>query len=185
MDPTEANPHEAISEGHHPHHSNKMVAILIATLAAALALADLAEKQASTNYVTALTAELDDYAFYQAKNQRATMLGIEQHILASLPNAADQTVQASIKRSATQEAHERDDPGGQGMKQLLARDTMTPSCAPTPSIGRICSTSRSAASKSPSVLASVSVITEIGGLAIAAGVIGGIAGLFGLLVLLL
>ena len=50
-----------------PDTSARRVAVLIAVLAAALALADMAEKGAQNEYLTHHVAVADDWAFYQAK----------------------------------------------------------------------------------------------------------------------
>ena len=51
----------------HGDTSARRVAVLIAVLAAALALADMAEKGAQNEYLTHHVAVADDWAFYQAK----------------------------------------------------------------------------------------------------------------------
>ena len=88
--------------------------MLIAVLAAALALAEMGEKGAQNAYLTHHIAASDDYAFYQAKNVRATVWAAEAGILANLPNAADAGPQAEIKRAKETEARLRDEPQGDG-----------------------------------------------------------------------
>ena len=95
--------------------------MLIAVLAAALALSEMGEKGAQNAYLTYHIALSDDWAFYQAKNARATAWAVEAGILANLPNAADAGPQAEIKRAKETEARLRDEPGADGMKQLEAR----------------------------------------------------------------
>src|SRR5271157_4464268 len=117
---------EAIDEAHHAHvqhgdHNARRIAVLIAMLAAALALADMGEKQAQNEYLTHHIAVSDDWAFYQAKNVRATVLAAEATLLANLPNADDPGRQAEIKRARDNEARMRDEPQGDGMKQLAER----------------------------------------------------------------
>ncbi len=92
--------------------------MLIAVLAAALALAEMGEKGAQNSYLTHHVALSDDWAFYQAKNARATTWAAEAGILANLPNAAEPGPQAEIKRAKENEARLRDEPQGDGMKQL-------------------------------------------------------------------
>ena len=109
---------ESIAEAHHAHGdtSARRIAILIAVLAAALALADMGEKGAQNAYLTHHIAVSDDWAFYQAKNMRATVWAAQAGVLANLPNAADAGPQAEIKRARDNEARMRDDPqGGDGM----------------------------------------------------------------------
>ena len=82
---------------HHAHHAPaphtdstaRRIAVLIAVLAAALALAEMGEKGAQNAYLTHHIAVSDDWAFYQAKNARATSWAAEAGILANLPNAAE------------------------------------------------------------------------------------------------
>ena len=92
---------EGIAEAHHAHGdtSARRIAILIAVLAAALALADMGEKGAQNAYLTHHIAVADDWAFYQAKNMRATVWAAQAGVLANLPNAADAGPQAEIKRA--------------------------------------------------------------------------------------
>ena len=59
----------------HSDTSARRIAVLIAVLAAALALAEMGEKGAQNAYLTHHIAVSDDWAFYQAKNVRATLLG--------------------------------------------------------------------------------------------------------------
>ena len=82
------------------------------------------ERRAQNAYLTHHIAVSDDWAFYQAKNMRATVLfwAAQAGVLANLPNAADAGPQAEIKRARDNEARMRDDPqGGDGMKQLAER----------------------------------------------------------------
>ena len=67
----------------------RRIAVVIAALAAALALAEMGEKGAQNAYLTHHIAVSDDWAFYQAKNARATTWAAEAGMLANLPNAAD------------------------------------------------------------------------------------------------
>ena len=124
-----SEPIEHAREGlEHAHHARlalhtdttaRRIAMLIAVLAAALALAEMGEKGAQNAYLTHHIAASDDYAFYQAKNVRATVWAAEAGILANLPNAADAGPQAEIKRAKETEARLRDEPqSGDGMKQL-------------------------------------------------------------------
>ena len=100
--------------GLHTDTTARRIAMLIAVLAAALALAEMGEKGAQNAYLTHHIAASDDYAFYQAKNVRATVWAAEAGILANLPNAADAGPQAEIKRAKDTEARLRDEPQGDG-----------------------------------------------------------------------
>jgi hypothetical protein len=145
-----------------------------------LALADLGEKQHQNAYVAYHIAVSNDWAFYQAKNARATTLAAEATILGHLPDAASPAVQKDIQTAKDNEARYRDEPGGDGMKQLAAR-------------AKIDEEKREhafhryhqyemvvGALQIAIVLASVSVVTSVSALAVAAGTIGGLAALFGL-----
>lgn len=166
---------EGIAEAHHAHGdtSARRIAILIAVLAAALALADMGEKGAQNAYLTHHIAVADDWAFYQAKNMRATVWAAQAGVLANLPNAADAGPQAEIKRARDNEARMRDDPqGGDGMKQLGER-------AKGQEAERDAAFHRYhefelvvGALQIAIVLASVSVVTRVTALAFGVGVIG-------------
>jgi hypothetical protein len=178
---------EAIHHAHHDpgQHSDttpRRIAVLIAVLAAALALAEMAEKAAQNAYLTHHIALSDDWAFYQAKNARATMWVVEAGILANLPNATEPGPQAEIKRAKESEARLRDEPGKDGMKQLAER-------------AQVQEHERDhafhlyhqyeyvvGALQIAIVLASVAVVTRILALAVGAGVIGAIAAGFALLI---
>jgi hypothetical protein len=179
---------EGIHEAHHAQalHSDttaRRIAVLIAVLAACLALAEMAEKGAQNEYLTHHIALSDDWAFYQAKNQRATLLTVEAGILGNLPNAADAGPQAEIKRARETEARLRDEPQtGEGMKQLAER-------AKGQEAARDVAFHRYhefelvvGALQIAIVLASVSVVTRVVALAFGAGAIGAIATAFGVLV---
>jgi Domain of unknown function (DUF4337) len=183
---------ETAREGmHHAHHHEnglhvdttaRRIAVLIAVLAAALALAEMGEKGAQNAYLTHHIAASDDWAFYQAKSARATTLAVEAAILASLPNAADPAPQAEIGRAKETEARLRDEPQGDGMKQLAERAK-----------GREAAREEAfhryhayelvvGALQIAIVLASVAVVTRILALAIGAGALGAIAAAFGLFI---
>lgn len=115
--------HETI-EAHAPHGDGwaRGVAVLVSCIAAVLALAQIGEKASQNAYMTEHIALSDDWAFYQAKNQRAANRAIEAELLASLPNAADPAVQARIRQAQETAALMRDDLArGDGMKQLAEK----------------------------------------------------------------
>lgn len=175
---------EHAHEGHSPHVDTtaRRIAVLIAVLAAALALADMGEKSAQNAYLTHHIAVSDDYAFFQAKNVRATTWAAQAGILANLPNGADAGPQAEIKRAKETEARLRDEPGGDGMKQLSERAEAN-KMARDEAFHRYHQFELVVGALQISiVLASVAVVTRIVALAIGAGVVGAIAGAFGLFV---
>jgi hypothetical protein len=179
---------DSIAEAHQAHleHGDgnaRRTAILIAVLAAALALADMGEKGAQNAYLTHHVAVSDDWAFFQAKNQRATVWAAEAGVLANLPNAADAGPQAEIKRAHENEARLRDEPEtGEGMKQLVER-------AHSQEIARDLAFEHYhkfelvvGALQIAIVLASVSVVTRMMALAFGAAAIGGIAAIYGVMI---
>ncbi len=171
--------HEA---GVHSDTVPRRIAVLIAVLAAALALAEMGEKAAQNTYLTHHIALSDDWAFFQAKNARAATWAAEAGILANLPNAADAGPQAEIKRARESEARLRDEPGGEGMKQLAERATAHQT-AREEAFHRYHEMELVVGALQISiVLASVAVVTRILALAVGAGVFGAIAAGFGLFV---
>ena len=172
---------EHAQETIHEHgQRHRGVAVLIAALAAALALADLGEKQHQNAYLTYHIAVSNDWAFYQAKNARATTLAAEATILANLPGADGPGTQKAIQNAKETEARYRDEPGGDGMKQLAVRAKVNEE-------NRDHAFHRYhqyelvvGALQIAIVLASVSVVTSVATLAVAAATIGGLAALFGL-----
>jgi hypothetical protein len=178
---------EGIEHAHHesgPHidSSARRIAVLIAVLAAALALSEMGEKGAQNSYLTHHIALSDDWAFYQAKNARATAWATQAGILANLPNSADAGPQAEIKRARENEARLRDEPGADGMKQLAERATAQ-RAERDEAFHRYHQLELVVgALQIAIVLASVAVVTRIVALAIGAGVIGAVAAGFGLLV---
>jgi hypothetical protein len=157
--------------------------VLIAALAAALAVTEMGEKSAQNAYLTHHIALSDQWSFYQAKNARATVWAAEAGILANLPNATEPGPQAEIKRARETEARLRDEPGGDGMKQLArsaaaekhARDEALHSYHQLELVV--------GALQIAIVLASVAVVTRVIALAIGAGFIGAIASAYALMVL--
>ena len=185
MSQTIEHAREGLHQAHHEAHSDssaRWIAVLIAVLAAALALAELGEKQAQNAYLTHHITLSDTWAFYQAKNARAAIWASEAAILANLPNATEPGPQAEIKRAKETEARLRDEPDGDGMKQLLETAK-----------GKEAERDHAfhqyhqyelvvGALQIAIVLASVAVVTRVLALAIGAGVIGAIAAGYGLLV---
>ena len=167
----------------HTDTTARRIAVLIAVLAAALALAEMGEKGAQNAYLTHHIALSDDWAFYQAKNARATVWAVQAGILANLPNAADAGPQAEIKRAKENEARLRDEPrSGDGMKQLAERATVQRAERDEAFHRYHQFELVVGALQIAIVLASVAVVTRILWLAVGAGVIGAIAAGFGLFI---
>jgi len=171
------------SSGDHQHTNMRRVAVMISVLAAALALSEMGEKASQNAYLTHHVALSDDWAFYQARTIRGNVFGLEASVLESLPNAAtDPAIQKKIARAREQVARMDDDPVGGGRKQLLEKT-------------KVQTEERDhafhlyhqyemvvGALQIGIVLASVSVVTRIRSLAAAAGILGGVAIVYGLLV---
>jgi len=164
------------------HTGARYIAILIAALAAMLALAEMGEKGAQNEYMTDHIGVMDGWAFYQAKNVRATVLAAEAGILANLPNAAEAGPQAEIKRAREVEARMRDEPDGDGMKQLVTRNRAQEARRDVAFHQYHQYEIVVGALQIAIVLASVAVVTSVTALAFGAGAIGAIAGIFGLYV---
>ncbi|MDR3535010.1 MAG: DUF4337 family protein [Acetobacteraceae bacterium] len=179
--------HETIHEAHHAHAEGdrwaRVVAVLVSVLAASLALAELGSKSTQNAYLTQHIALSNDWAFYQAKNERAVTREAEATLLEVLPNAADPAIQAKIAAARDYAARMRDDPkGGEGMKQLAdsahrlegERDAAFHRYHGYEySVGAL---------EIAIVLASVSLVARSRALTIGAGVVGALAALFGLAV---
>lgn len=107
---------EAHEHGSVPHA--KRAAIVIASLAAALALCEAAAKDAQTSFLTHHIAASDTWTQYQAKSGRFATLTATADILSSLPNAADIAVAQRRADALATAGRMRSEPGGDGMAQL-------------------------------------------------------------------
>jgi hypothetical protein len=175
--------HETIHEVHHAPVEPwaRGVAVMVSALAAALALAEIGEKASQNAYLTHHIAVSDDWAFYQAKNLRAVVKESEAEVLRSLP--ANPQVDDRIKRAMADSDRMRDDPeSGEGMKQLAEKAKAQESVRNEAfhryhnyefTVGAL---------EIAIVLASVSVVTRMRALTLAAAAIGLMACAFGLAV---
>lgn len=180
---------EALERAHHiqgheeeAHNDSaaRRVAVLVSVLAAALAIAQMAEKSSQNAYLTHHIAVSDDWAFYQAKSVRSVMRSTEAAVLASLPNSADPVVQTRIKDARAYAVRMQDDPKGGGMKQL-AEQARQEEHAREVAFHRYHGLELAVGGLEIAiVLASVSVVTRINALAIGGGVLGVIAAASGL-----
>ena len=172
--------HEAHTE--HGDTAARWVAVLVALFATALALADVGEKASQTAFLMNHISVSDDYAYYQAKNQRVTTLETMVAVLESLPDAAGPAVQGRIAEARKTQAALKDDAeSGKGMKQLLAQAARHASDAEH-SLHREHGFAGVAGALQISILlASVSIVTRARALTWGAGVLGGLAILAGLL----
>jgi hypothetical protein len=171
--------HETIEEHEHVAHLDpwaRRVAVLVSVLAAVLAMAGVGAKSSQNAYLTHHITLSNDWAFYQAKNLRAVVRTSEADLLASLPNAADPTIQARIKDANQYAARMRDDPAsGDGMKQLAVTAKQQED-ARDEALERYHNYEYAVgALEIAIVLASVSIVTRMRPLTIGAGCIGAIA----------
>ena len=124
VDPVETA-HEQIHEAHHAHGDTdpwpRRMAVVVSVLAASLALAEIGAKSTQTAYLTHHIAASDTWGFYQAKNLRATLRDTQAETLRSLPNAETPAIKDRIAAALAEEARMRDEPGKDGMKQLRAK----------------------------------------------------------------
>jgi hypothetical protein len=184
MSETIEHAREGIEHAHalHGDSTARRIAVLIAILAAALALAEMGEKASQNAYLTQHVAAADEWAFFQAKTVRATVLAAEAGILANLPNAAEAGPQAEIKRARDNEARMRDEPGGDGTKQIAER-AKAKEAARDEAFHRYHEFELVVgALQIAIVLASVAVVTRITALALGAGAMGAIAAAYALYV---
>jgi hypothetical protein len=175
--------HEA-SERHPAHNDRgaRRVAVLISALAAGLAIAEMAEKGAQNEFLAHHISTSDAWAFYQAKTLRAAMVGQQIEVLSSLPNAADPEVAKRIAAARAEQARLNDDEKTRGRKQLRAQAEAEAKTRDAVGEHYHLYEYVVGALQIAIVLASVSVVTRMWLLAAAAGVIGAVAAVFGLVV---
>jgi Domain of unknown function (DUF4337) len=102
--------------------TTRRIAVLIAVIAAMLAVSEMGEKSAQNAYLTHHIQASDDWAFFQAKNVRATVQRASADMMESLPTAADPAVRTRIDAARADAARLRDDPqSGDGSKQLAGK----------------------------------------------------------------
>ena len=185
VDPVETA-HEQIHEAHHAHGDSdpwpRRMAMVVSFLAASLALSEIGAKSTQTAYLTHHIGASDTWNFYQAKNLRANIRNSQAVLLESLPNADSAAIQDKIKAARAEEARMRDEPNGDGMKQLKAKAEHEEHERDHAFHSYHGYEYTSGALEISIVLASVSVVTRIRGLGIAAGAIGVVACAYGLAV---
>lgn len=171
--------HEASEHGG---NSARNVAILIAILAACLALTEMGEKAAQSNYLTHHIAVSDTYAFAQAKNIRRTGYLNSADVIESIPNL-DDAARKRVERLRGEATRMADDPTtGEGAKQLTARAKEQEHERDHEFHVYHQFERATGALQIAIVLASVSIVTRIKTLTYAAAAIGGIAAIYGALV---
>ncbi len=175
---------DAIEHAHHEPQgavgSARVIAVLIAALAAALALAEMGEKSAQNAYLTEHISASDDWAFYQAKTIRANLYAVQADILDSLPTAADPAARIDAARAQVKRLD--DDEKTLGRKQLTAQAQHAEQARDHAFHSYHLFEGVVGALQICIVLASVSVVTRVSALAVGAGVLGGVASAFGVAV---
>ena len=172
--------HEAHSE--HGDTAARWVAVLVALFATALALADVGEKASQTAFLMNHISVSDDYAYYQAKNQRVLTLESLIAVLENLPVTTGPTVAARIAEARKTEAQlQNDAASGKGMKQLLALAAQHEQAAEHALHREHVFAGVAGALQISILLASVSIVTRARALTWGAGVLGGLAIAAGLL----
>ena len=166
-------------------HWARWMAVAVSCLAASLALVDLGAKSSQTAYLTHNITASDTWNAYQAKNLRANLWNAEAIVLQSLPNAADPAIQQRIEAAHAEADRMRDEPGsGDGMAQLKAKAALQEHDRDQAFHAYHGFEYTSSALEIAIVLASVSVVTRVRALGVAASGIGMLAAGYGLAVFL-
>ncbi len=98
--------HEIEEQTEHAHEKGqKGVGLTMAVTAVLLAIATLLSHRAHTEEVLSLTQNVDDWAFYQAKHNRAYAFGLTAETQALLPGGKDAALK-NLKISAVEECGE-------------------------------------------------------------------------------
>jgi hypothetical protein len=178
--------HEQLHAAHEEHGDKdpwpRRMAVVVSFLAASLAIAAVGAKSAQTGYLTHHIAASDAWSFYQAKNLRATVRDTEAGLLELQPNAESPAVQERIRKARADEARLRDEPGKDGMKQLREKALQEEQERERLFHWYHGYEYTSGTLEISIVLASVSVVTRMRALGIAASAIGMIACVYGLAV---
>jgi len=161
----------------------RWMAVVVSVLAASLALADLGAKSSQTAYLTHNISASDTWNAYQAKNLRASLWRSQATLLQSLPNANDPGIQERIKTANSEAARMLDEPAaGDGMKQLKEKAERQEKDRELAFHAYHGFEYTASALEIAIVLASVSVVTRVRALGIAAGLIGLLACAYGVAV---
>ena len=173
---------EAHEHGSVPHA--KHAAIVIASLAAALALCEAAAKDAQTSFLTHHIAASDTWTQYQAKSGRLATLTATADILSSLPNAADAAVAQRRADAIATAGRMRSEPGGDGMAQLSEQAHELEHVRDKDEHRHHGLEIASGGLQLAIVLVSVSVVTSLVSLMFGGGALGLVALVYGLLIYL-
>jgi hypothetical protein len=165
---------------HHGDPNARNIAILVAVLAVALALTEIANNNAQNAYLTYHVQASDDWAFYQAKTIRSTIYAVQADTLASLPAGADPAVRKRIDEWHGEVKRLDDDEKSLGRKQLAAKARASETARDHAHHRYHLFETGAGALQIAIVLASASLVTRVRTLALAAAIVGAAASLFGL-----
>ena len=154
----------------------RRVALLIAALAAALALTEGAVQRAQTEYIAHNIAASDNWTFYGFKETRARLSEQTVTILQALPSPADQARQDAVAQAQTIIKRMRDgDPSSPGTHEVQKRAEAEQQALEHSFHRYHLYEYASGALQIAIVLASAAVVTQFAPIAVASGVIGGLA----------
>lgn len=96
-------PHELQEQTEHAHHSGeKAIGLTMAVVAVLLALATLQGHRAHSEEILSVTQNVDEWAFYQAKHNRAYLFALTAELEAQLPDAKDSALR-NLKMSVDED----------------------------------------------------------------------------------
>lgn len=171
--------HAAHGGGHEeavPH--GRRAAVAIAALAAALAICEFQAKDAQVASLTRFISASDTWSQYQAKSIRRGTFIQSAEVLESLPNAADAAVAAKAASARANADRMASEPGADGMEQLAGRAHELEHERDHEAHRQHGLELASSGLQLAIVIASVSVVTRIGALLLAAGVLGAVAAVY-------
>jgi hypothetical protein len=160
----------------------RQMAVMIAALAACLALAEMGQKKAATEYLTRHITLSDTYAFLQAKNIRAGIMITAADTIDSTPGIDDAAHQRVAALRAEADRLLNDPKTGEGRTQLLQRAQQETELRDRAHHRSEMFEFATGAMQIAIVLASVSIVTRARYLSLAGAAIGGVASLFALAV---
>jgi hypothetical protein len=112
--------HEHLKQ--HPHEPHgKRAALAIGVLAATLAICEMAERSSQNSYLAHHIGASNEYAFYQARQNRALVLNQTATILSALPSPTPETQKVAAAAEAESKRLIEDGDRGNGAKQIQAR----------------------------------------------------------------
>ena len=174
---------------HAAHSGNKRVALIVAILAALLAFLDHGAKLNQTKAFELAISASDQWNFFQAKSLRMYVLRSDTELIETLDPSADQQRQQTrtdtiSKWKADATRYDSDPQSGEGRKELMAKARDTEASRDHSLHALHYFENGTSAVQLAIVLATASVIAEVGWLLLLSCGMGGIGVIFGLLGLL-